>query len=230
MTTTTSATSPSDVYAAINAKNSSLAPTSSSTEVTASDQNERFLKLLTAQLNNQDPLNPMDNAEMTSQVAQISTVSGVEKLNKSLEAMTSQFLQMQVMQGAALVGKGVVANGNALTMDSAGKAATGAYELAAASTATTLEVRDAAKNLVYSQSLGAQTKGQHDFSLDAEKLGLSKTGAYTFNVVAQSASGGVAVTNLVRDTVAAVNTSNNTLTLELTGGGTVAYSDVKAFK
>src|SRR5574343_277071 len=47
----------------------------------ATEQSDRFLKLLVAQMSNQDPLNPMDNAQLTSQMAQISTVSGLEKLN-----------------------------------------------------------------------------------------------------------------------------------------------------
>ena len=45
---------------------------------------DRFLKLLVTQMQNQDPLNPMDNAQVTTQLAQISTVSGVDKLNTSI--------------------------------------------------------------------------------------------------------------------------------------------------
>ncbi|MEI7432358.1 MAG: flagellar hook capping FlgD N-terminal domain-containing protein, partial [Betaproteobacteria bacterium] len=52
----------------------------SGTPSTAAAQQDRFLKLLVAQRKNQDPLNPMDNAQMTSQMAQMSTVEGVEKL------------------------------------------------------------------------------------------------------------------------------------------------------
>lgn len=63
-----------------------------------------FLKLLTAQLKNQDPLNPVDSANFTSQLAQFSTLSGVQQLNAS----TQQMLQLQqISQGAALVGKSV---------------------------------------------------------------------------------------------------------------------------
>ena len=53
---------------------------------------DRFLKLLTTQLKNQDPLNPMDNAQMTSQLAQISTVDGIEKLNATLQKLLSCLL------------------------------------------------------------------------------------------------------------------------------------------
>jgi flagellar basal-body rod modification protein FlgD len=97
MTTVTSNTgsSAADVYAALNGNTSSTATSSSQASA------DRFLKLLVTQLQNQDPLNPMDNAQMTSQMAQINTVQGIEKVNESIQAMSSQFVQMQAMQGAS---------------------------------------------------------------------------------------------------------------------------------
>ena len=68
---------------------------------------DRFLKLLVAQMQNQDPLNPMDNAQVTSQMAQINTVSGIEKLNTTVPGLNSQFVQLQALQGATLVGRDV---------------------------------------------------------------------------------------------------------------------------
>src|SRR3954466_7581480 len=75
---------------------------------------DRFLKLLVAQMQNQDPLNPMDNAQVTSQMAQINTVSGIDKLNTTVQGLQSQFVQMQALQGATLVGHDVVVAGNKL--------------------------------------------------------------------------------------------------------------------
>ena len=66
---------------------------------------DRFLKLLVAQLNNQDPMNPMDNAQMTSQMAQISTVSGVQQVNQTLQGLASQLAALQMLQGGSLVGQ-----------------------------------------------------------------------------------------------------------------------------
>ena len=57
------------------------------TTTTAADGEQRFLKLLVTQLNNQDPLNPLDNAQLTSQLAQMSTVTGIEKLNTALQSL-----------------------------------------------------------------------------------------------------------------------------------------------
>ena len=57
-------------------------------------------ELLVAQLNNQDPMNPLDNAQMTSQMAQINTVTGIQQLNQTMASMAAQFNSLQVMQGA----------------------------------------------------------------------------------------------------------------------------------
>jgi flagellar basal-body rod modification protein FlgD len=63
----------------------------------AADQQDRFMKLLVAQMQNQDPLNPMDNAQMTTQIAQINTVAGIEKLNTTVQGMASEFAAMREM-------------------------------------------------------------------------------------------------------------------------------------
>ena len=72
---------------------------------------ESFMTLLITQLQNQDPLNPMENAEMTSQLAQINTVSGIEELNSTLEGITSQMDANQALQASGLIGKGVMVPG-----------------------------------------------------------------------------------------------------------------------
>ncbi|MEA3639790.1 MAG: flagellar hook assembly protein FlgD [Lamprobacter sp.] len=76
------------------------------------EMRENFLLLLTTQLQNQDPLNPLENAEMTTQIAQINMVSGIERLNETLMAITGQIDANQALQASALVGKGVMVPGN----------------------------------------------------------------------------------------------------------------------
>ncbi len=68
------------------------------------DPQDRFLKLLVTQMKNQDPLNPLDNAQGTSQLAQISTVSGIEKLNTTIQAMANSFAAGQSLQAASMIG------------------------------------------------------------------------------------------------------------------------------
>ena len=92
-----------------------ISPTTSSTPATttatstakgnttsAAEQQDRFMKLLVTQMKNQDPLNPMDNAQMTSQIAQINTVAGIEKLNTTVEGLTSQFAAIRSLVEARL--------------------------------------------------------------------------------------------------------------------------------
>ena len=99
---------------------------------------DRFLKLLVAQMRNQDPLNPMDNAQVTSQMAQINTVNGIEKLNRTVESLSGQFVQMQALQGASLVGRDVVVPGNLLDIENG--VGQGGYELSGPADAVKVEV------------------------------------------------------------------------------------------
>src|SRR5574340_419013 len=85
------------------------AQTAASGKSTAKETEDRFLQLLVTQMKNQDPLNPMDNAEITSQMAQLSTVEGIDKLNGTAQSLSSSLLASQTVQAASLVGHGVLA-------------------------------------------------------------------------------------------------------------------------
>jgi len=191
----------------------------------AKEASERFLKLLVTQLQNQDPLNPVDNAQMTSQMAQISTVSGIEKLNTTVSDMTSQFMQMQVMQGASLVGKDVIVKGDQMVV--ADGKASGTYELAAGAKSVKVEVLSAAGNVVDTLNLPAQTAGRHDFDWPAG-ANFQQSDGFRFRVTGLSGNTPVTATTLVRDKVDAVNTGGSSLTLELANTGHVAYSAISA--
>ena len=105
----TTVTTPTNPYAAVNGGASTAGAATAKQEISAQD---RFLTMLVAQMKNHDPLNPMENAEVTSQMAQINTVTGIEKVNASLQTMLGQLMQTQAMQGAALIGRDVLVPGN----------------------------------------------------------------------------------------------------------------------
>ena len=87
--------------------------TAGTTAATSADQmSQTFLKMLVAQMQNQDPLNPMDNAEVTTQMAQINTVSGINQLNTTMSGLGTSLGQMQLLQGVSLVGHQVLIQGN----------------------------------------------------------------------------------------------------------------------
>ncbi|MHB0775296.1 flagellar hook assembly protein FlgD [Halomonas sp. WWR20] len=85
---------------------------------TAGELNDRFMTLLITQLKNQDPMSPMENAELTSQMAQINTVSGIQELNTTLEGITGQIEAGQSLQATALIGQGVLVPGNEIRVGS----------------------------------------------------------------------------------------------------------------
>jgi flagellar basal-body rod modification protein FlgD len=201
---------------------------SSTTQSATSEAADRFLKLLVTQMKNQDPLSPMDNAQVTSQMAQINTVSGIEKVNESIQSMTSKFLQMQALQSASLVGKGVLVSGNALAVEEGTGTGQAAFDLSGAADSVKVEVLNGAGRVVDTLDLGAETSGRHAFEWTAPE-GLADTTGLRFRVVATRGTQTVTATPLMRDAVQSVSTSGSTLTLQLAGGGSVAYSDVKAF-
>jgi flagellar basal-body rod modification protein FlgD len=203
---------------------SSAAASSSLTSTSASGTQEQFLKLLTTQLQNQDPLSPMDNAELTSQIAQINTVSGIATLNTSVQGLSSQFLQMQTLQGAGLVGKSVIVPGNKL--DVADGDGQGGFELAGAADAVKVDIVDASGKVVDSINMGAQSSGVHSFDWTAGTY--TNTSGLTFKITATSGATALTPTALMRDTVDSVSTSGSTMQLELQNSGTVDYSTVRA--
>ncbi|TDP71655.1 flagellar hook assembly protein FlgD [Roseateles toxinivorans] len=189
------------------------------------DTQDRFLKLLVTQMQNQDPMNPMDNAQVTSQMAQIQTVSGIETLNGSVQSLTSQFANMQALQSVAMVGHNVLIPGDRLAINE-GKGV-GAYELDATARAVKLEVLNAAGVVLDTQQLGDQTAGRHSFSVDASKY--ADQSGLKFRITATTSTGTVGSTTLAQDKVMAISTSDNKLQLELQNAGLVYYSSVKSF-
>ena len=208
--------------ASLSSINGTAASSTSATDSAGSQ--DRFLKLLVTQLQNQDPLSPMDNAELTSQIAQINTVSGIATLNTSVQGLSSQFLQMQTLQGAALVGKDVIVPGNKL--DIADAVGQGGFELTSAADAVKVEVLSPAGKVVDTINLGAQSSGNHSFNWPAGTY--TNTDNLSFRVTATSGATTLTSTALMRDKVDAVSTSGDALMLELERSGTVAYSTVKA--
>jgi flagellar basal-body rod modification protein FlgD len=187
---------------------------------------ERFLTLLVAQIRNQDPLNPLDNHQVTTQMAQINTVNGIEKLNRTVAALGTQFASLQVMQGASLVGRDVTVPGDRLHIDEHG-AGSGAFELAAPADRVKVEVLNAAGHVVDTLHLGAMGSGRQGFDWTAP-AGMA-AGELRFKVSATSGARAVTSTTLARDRVEAVAADGDTLTLELSRGGKVTWTDVRAF-
>ncbi|WP_291008592.1 flagellar hook capping FlgD N-terminal domain-containing protein [Hydrogenophaga sp.] len=186
---------------------------------------DRFLTLLVAQINSQDPLNPMDNAQMTTQMAQINTVSGIQQLNATLKGMADQFGSLQSLQGTSLIGRQALLEGNTLSFD--GEQGRGALALSGPADQVMVDVMGTNGTLLDSVNLGALPAGQHPFSWDSAGLDPARVGG--FSVRATQGGQAVTATPLTRTPVASVGFSAGAMTLQLQDGRTLGYDQIKAF-
>lgn len=208
---------------------SGLNGTSTKTTTSTTDASQsRFLTLLTTQLKNQDPLNPMDNAQVTSQLAQISTVDGIDKLNKTLQTLVDSSSESQSLQAAALVGHGVLISGSKLTLGESG--AVGGVENTEAVDRATVTIKDANGLTVRTLDLGALDAGTHNFVWDGkdDSGAAAATGNYTMSISAARGGAKISVSPLELGVVSSVTRgANGGVTLDMGSKGVVALADVK---
>jgi flagellar basal-body rod modification protein FlgD len=192
----------------------------------ASETEDRFLTLLVAQMQNQDPLNPVDNAQVTTQMAQIQTVTGLDTINKTVAGLNAQFAQLQALSGASLVGRGVLVDGNQMQVeDGAGRAG---FELLTPADQVKLEVLDSAGRVIDTETLGAMPTGRHGFNWTPPS-GVNAEQAATFRVTATLGTAAVSNIPLKHDRIAAVAQGADGLTLELANGGLYSYEQIRVF-
>jgi flagellar basal-body rod modification protein FlgD len=191
------------------------------------EMSDRFLKLLVTQMKNQDPLNPLDNAQVTSQLAQINTVSGIEKLNSTLQNLSTSFMAGQSLQSAALIGRSVLTDSNRLAWN--GATVTGAAELAQPADRMTVTIADAAGNAVRTMELGPQKAGTAQFQWDGlnDAGARMADGAYTFRIAAQRGGQPVTATPLGIGRVASVSFGNEGLRVDVDGIGAIQLFQIK---
>ncbi len=208
---------------AVNNSTSSNTGASSLTANSVQAQQDRFLKLLVTQMKNQDPLNPMDNAEITSQMAQLSTVTGIEKLNETLAAFT----KAQAFQSVDMIGHYVLAPGE--HMDLASGTALGGVELASGADAVTVKVFDENGSLVRTLDLGELDAGVNAFTWDGKNdAGTAVAdGSYTFTVDAKLNTAAVTATSLAVGKVQSVLMDDFGPALSVSGMGLVELGDIK---
>lgn len=202
------------------AAGSSATSAASSSTATAKDlasSQDRFLKLLVAQLNNQDPMNPMDNAQMTSQIAQINTVTGIQQVNETLKGIS-------MFQGTTMVGHSVLLEGSRLPIIDG--VAGGAIDLPSDASSVKVNILSPSGSVVGAVDLGAQTAGRTQFEWDAS--GYNGGTPLSFSVVAKNGNTALTTTSLVRDKVTSVGSDNGVMNVQLQGNAKVPYSNIKA--
>ncbi len=202
---------------------------STPTQGSAQEINDRFLKLLVAQMNNQDPLNPLDNAQVTTQMAQISTVTGINNMSDTVSKLMAQFAGLQGLQAAQLTGRNVLVSSNVLNAGAG--AVTGGVQLAAPADRVTIKIQDANGQLVRTLELGGQPQGLQSFSWDGlDDAGKAVApGRYTYTAQASAGGQAVAVDTLSAARIDGVRMNGSDMQLIVSGIGPVAYSDIKQF-
>lgn len=152
---------------------------------------DAFLKMLVAQLKNQDPMSPMQGDQMAAQLAQFSTVEQLTNINDTLTAQStaqgSVLGALQASAAMATIGHTVVAAGNQLSLDGSGKGSV-TVDVSAAGGAATLHVYDDSGKEVSSEELGRTTGGSHTFDISGAVKDLP-AGHYTYSVDVVDASG-----------------------------------------
>ncbi|OON40694.1 flagellar basal body rod modification protein [Izhakiella australiensis] len=194
----------------------------------AADLQSQFLTLLVTQLKNQDPTNPMDNSQMTSQLAQINTLSGIEKLNTTLGSISGQLNTSQSLQASTLISHGVMINGSKILVGS-GTTTPFGVELAQAATSTTATITNANGDVVRSIDLGALSSGVHTFSWDGtDSNGATVAdGKYTVSVAASNSTGQLTAQPLNYAYVNGVTNDSNGAILDLGTYGTTTLDKVR---
>ncbi|WP_439537710.1 flagellar hook assembly protein FlgD [Methyloversatilis sp.] len=214
-------TSAADIYSSLN-----TTQTKATSEIDKAQN--RFLMLLTTQLKMQDPLNPMDNAQVTSQLAQISTVDGISKLNSTLEKLTSSSADSQHLQAAALVGHAVLVEGSALELVN-GKSM-GGIELTSPADRVTVSVKGANGVLVKEINLDARDAGITQFVWDGTDMAgtaVAEDGKYSFTVSAIQGTQKLVTTPLELAVVQSVERSGGQTRLNVGQQSLVSMNDIK---
>jgi flagellar basal-body rod modification protein FlgD len=192
---------------------------------------EDFLALMTQQLQNQDPLKPMDNGEFLGQMAQFSTVNGIADMTKSITSLTESFNSGQALQAASMVGRTVLTEGNTGSVGP-GKALKGAVDLPEASANAVVRIYTTAGQLVRELPLGSQQAGMSNFSWDGTMANGQSAPAGTYKVTASlgNRSGDTALGTYIASKVESVtlSASGGSSLIRTETGASLPLSQVKA--
>jgi flagellar basal-body rod modification protein FlgD len=207
----------------------SLQNSASTTGSTQSLGQDQFLSLMIAQLKNQDPMQPMQNGEFLSQMAQFGTVSGIQELQQSFADLSTSLQSNQALMASSLVGRSVLAPGSVGTI-AAGGSLGGAVDLGSSAAGVVVTISDSSGQMVQRLSLGSQEAGTVRFVWDGKTSGgaAAPAGNYTITAQAVGSSETVALNTLVEARVDSVTLGGTKgLVLNLAGGRTAYLSDVR---
>lgn len=217
-TTTVTSTNSSNPYDKLNGEKK---------ENKASDIQDRFLTLLVKQMQSQDPMNPMDNAQVTTQMAQINTVTGLERLNDGMGKLLKSNTAVQSVQAAGMIGRQVLGVGHQLTL--AGGVAQGGVEVPKGATAVQVGIYDSKGGLVKTLDYEHAAAGNLTVQWDGVKNNgeVAEAGGYSLRAKAIVDGEEKELTTLSYSKVLSVLLSAEGAKVSLSNGDSIALGDVK---
>jgi flagellar basal-body rod modification protein FlgD len=188
-----------------------------------------FLKLMITQFKNQDPFEPMDNGQFLGQLAQFSTVSGIDSLNNGFNGLSGALQDEQALQASNLVGRSIVARSDRAWFDGT-DAVSGELDLDAAAGNVQIDITDASGQLVQRLVLGQQPAGTTSFTWDGRNVDGDRVaaGEYTLNARVMRGRDVESVPTLLESRVDSVTLGRQGrgMTLNLEGGGSLSLAQV----
>ena len=193
------------------------------------DLTQNFLKMLTAQLKNQDPMNPTDSASMTTQLAQLNMVDGINQMKSTMTSLLSQIQSSDFMNFSSSVGKYAMAASKSMSFDGQTPINLGA-QLTDDVSSVTATITDSQGNVVAKEVLGAHSAGMVDFSWDGTDSNGKSVAAGKYNIALSAANTDGTVqtpASYVSSIVAAIGKdAKNNVLLTLADGRAIAPTDV----
>ena len=191
-----------------------------------------FLKLMTTQLQNQDPFKPTDNTEMIAQMAQFSMVTGQTEGNETLKGISGQLSEFQIATAANMLGHSVLVSGNKAYPDADGTVA-GAIDIPSTSTNTSILYKSANGEILHAEDLGPQQAGLLGFRWEKVPQNVLDENEYlTVEAYADTGTGLQSVGSSVFGEVLSASAGNTTdgVVYDVRGYGDVSANDVRRFK
>ena len=195
---------------------------------------EAFLQLMTTQLQNQDPMKPMENGEFLGQIAQFAQVKGLQDIQDKFTALSNALYSNQAFQASMLVGRDVMVPGKIGVLPSGGKPMEGAVNLSSGADRLRVDILAPGGAVVRQLDLGTVKAGRVDFAWDGKNGNDSAMppGLYGVKIHAQVAGQEIATEGLVQAKVDSVGFGANggEMTLNLTGLGSYSFGEVKEIR
>jgi flagellar basal-body rod modification protein FlgD len=207
---------------------SSASATSAATTASSALDKDDFLELLVVQLQNQDPLNPLDDKEFIAQLAQFSSLEQMTNVASGIETLTETVARQESLSAASYIGKNVVADGKSITKLDSGITPL-YFTLKEAASTVSINVYDQNKNIVQTETLNSMQAGEYTFAWDGLNYNgkNADNGQYNVYFSAVGANGkAVFVDTQVAGKITGLSKDTDGVTFKLSDGRTVNFEDI----